>query len=107
MVAINIGHQFSRPGLCRTGAALVGGKAQMPCERRLDAGAVEDFSLDGRAINNFLRDQLDGQTIARIGVEVVERANDDAGTFGISRSGAERGACAPGDPLMQAPAPVR
>ena len=54
MVAIHIGHQFSGPGLCRTGAALVGGKAQMPRELRLDAGAVEDFALDGGAIDHFL-----------------------------------------------------
>ncbi len=32
MVAINISHEFGSPGLCRAGAALIGGKAQMTRE---------------------------------------------------------------------------
>ena len=78
---VDIGHEFGGPGLCRACAALVGGKAQMPRERRLDAGAVEDLALNGGAIDDLLRDKFDGQAIALIGVEVVERANDDAGAF--------------------------
>ena len=81
MVAINIGHEFGGPGLSRACAALVGSKAQMPCERRLDAGAVEDLALNGRTVDNLLRNEFDGQAIALIGVEVMERANDDAGAF--------------------------
>src|SRR3546814_3660507 len=45
MATINIGHEFGGPGLCRACAALVCGKAQMPRERRLDAGAVKDLAL--------------------------------------------------------------
>ena len=81
MAAINIGHEFGGPGLRPPRAALVGGKAQMPCERPQDAGAVEDLALDGRAIDNLLRDEFDGQAIALIGVQVVERADDDARAF--------------------------
>ena len=81
MAAINIGHKFGGPGLCRACAALVGGKAQMPRERRLDAGAVEDLALDGGAIDNLLGDKFDGQPIALICVEVMERTNDDARAF--------------------------
>ena len=81
MVAIDIGHQFGGPGLRRTGAALVGGKAQMSCERRLDAGTVEELALDGGAIDDFLRDKLDGQTVALVGVEVVHRPDDNARAF--------------------------
>ena len=47
----------------------------------MDAVAVKDFALNGGAIDNLLRDEFDGQAIARIGVEVVQRANDDAGAF--------------------------
>ena len=53
----------------------------MPRERRLDAGAVEDLALNGRTIDNLLRNEFDGQAIALIGVEVVQRANDDARAF--------------------------
>ena len=47
----------------------------------MHAVAVEDFALDGGAIDDFLRYEFDGQAIALIGVEVMERANDDAGAF--------------------------
>ena len=81
MVAVNVGHEFGGPGLCRAGAALVGGKAEMPCERRLDAIAVEDFTFNRGAIDDFLRYEFDGQAIARIGVKVVQCADNEAGTF--------------------------
>src|SRR3546814_4587221 len=56
MATINIGHEFGGPGLCRACAALVCGKAQMPRERRLDAGAVKDLAPNGRTIDNLLRE---------------------------------------------------
>jgi hypothetical protein len=80
MVTVNIGHEFGGPGLCRVCPARVGGEAQMAGERRLDAVTVEDFALDGGAIDNLLRDQFYGQAITRIGVKMVQCANDDART---------------------------
>ena len=81
MVAIYIGHEFGGTGLGRAGAAVIGSKAQMPGQRRLDARPVEKFTLYGGTIDNLLRNEFDGQAIALIGVEVMERANDDAGAF--------------------------
>lgn len=81
MVAIDVGHEFGRPGFRRAGAALIGGEAQVLCQRRLDAGAVEDFALDGGAVDYLLRYEFDGQTVALVGVEVMERTDDDTGAF--------------------------
>ena len=53
----------------------------MPCERRLDAIAVEDFTFNRGAIDDFLRYEFDGQAIARIGVKVLQCADNEAGTF--------------------------
>ena len=81
MVAIHIGHEFGGPGLLRAGLALVGSKAQVARERRLNAGTVKYLTLYGGAIDNLLGDKFDGQAVALIGVQVVERTDDDAGAF--------------------------
>jgi hypothetical protein len=47
----------------------------------LDAGAVENFTLNGGTVDDFLRDQLDRQAIALLGIEVVHRPDDHARTF--------------------------
>jgi hypothetical protein len=53
----------------------------MPCKRRLDAGAIKDFTLYGGAIDYLLRNKFDGQAIARIGVKVVQRTDNNARAF--------------------------
>lgn len=80
-VAIYIGHEFGGTGLGRAGAAVIGSKAQLPGQRRLDARPVENFTLDGGTIDNLLGDKFDGQAIALIGVKMVGCTNDDARAF--------------------------
>src|SRR3546814_11490978 len=73
----DLGHEFGGPGLCRACAELVCGKAQMPRERRLDAGAVKDIALNGRTIDNLLRDEFDSQAIALIGRSEERRVGNE------------------------------
>ena len=53
----------------------------MPGERGLHASSVKHFALDGGVIDDLLRYEFDGQAIACVGIEVMQRADDDAGAF--------------------------
>ena len=42
-------------------------------------GAIENFALNCRAVDDLLRNELDSQTIAFVRIEMMQRSNDDAG----------------------------
>src|SRR3546814_18588860 len=65
----------------RVRSALVGNKPKLPRDRRLHAGAIQNLTLDGRAINHFLRNELDHDPLPGIAVEMVHRSDDDTGTL--------------------------
>src|SRR3546814_16422084 len=74
-------HKLSRARLRRVRSSLVGNKPKLPRDRRLDAGAIQNLTLDGRAINHFLRNELDHDPLPGIAVEMVHRSDDDTGTL--------------------------
>src|SRR3546814_12773442 len=47
----------------------------------MQAGAIQNLTLDGRAINHFLRNELDHDPLPGIAVEMVHRSDDDTGTL--------------------------
>src|SRR3546814_8191828 len=55
-----------------TRCALVTG-VQDVCSSDLHAGAIQNLTLDGRAINHFLRNELDHDPLPGIAVEMVHR----------------------------------
>src|SRR3546814_2084734 len=67
--------------LRRVRPALVGNKAKLPRDRRLHAGAIQNLTLDGRAIDHFLRNELDHDPLPSIAVEMVHRSDYDTGTL--------------------------
>src|SRR3546814_326015 len=45
------------------------------------AGAIQNLTLDGRAIDHFLRNELDHDPLPSIAVEMVHRSDYDTGTL--------------------------
>src|SRR3546814_2739020 len=78
---IEIRHKLCRARLRRVRSALVGNKPKLPRDRRLHAGAIQNLTLDVRAINHFLRNELDHDPLPGIDVEMVHRSDYDTGTL--------------------------
>src|SRR3546814_12254679 len=74
---IEIRHKLCRARLRRVRSALVGNKPKLPRDRRLHAGAIQNLTLDGRAINHFLRNELDHDPLPGIAVEMGHRSDAD------------------------------
>jgi hypothetical protein len=78
--APHVRHQLGCARLGSIRASVVSLEAKMPRQRRLHARSVEDLAFDRRAVDRLLRDQVNGQRLLLVIIDMQQCPHDHAGT---------------------------
>ena len=81
IAAEEIRHEFCSARLGGIGAAVVGLKSQVLRDGRLHARAIEDLSLNCRAIDSLLCHEFDRKVLTIVGIEVGHDTDQNTGTL--------------------------